>query len=107
MFSLHRRAMSSHTFEIVHFAFRPEVPLADQRAWMARVGAFAARAPGFVRRSYYRAEDSGRWVDLVVWTDAAHAKAAAETLMADPELGPTMALLDEASISFGHYHQEG
>lgn len=99
--------MNTHTFEIVHFAFRAEVPLADQRAWMARVGAFAVRRPGFVARSYYRAEESGRWVDLVEWSDAASAKAAADALMSDPELAPTLALLDQGSMSFAHYGKEG
>jgi hypothetical protein len=62
---------------------------------------FVSRAPGFRGRRLSRAGD-GAWTDHVVWASMAEAKAAAETLMADPAAMPFLRAIDPDSIAMRH-----
>ncbi|MFK7838197.1 MAG: hypothetical protein AB8B60_18455 [Sulfitobacter sp.] len=60
-------------------------------------------------RTLSKAED-GTWTDHITWTSMAAAKATAEKMMAAPEAGPMMQMIDPDHVTLRHamiqYQQE-
>ena len=89
--------------EIVFFQFTPGTSLPQQRAHMESMMAWVRRQPGFVSRACFH--DAGRdaWVDHVVWTDEASAKAAFASIGAASELAAAMQAIAPEGMVAGHY----
>ncbi len=92
-------------FEIVHFAFVPEVSPGDQLAAMKTLGEWAATQPGFVGRQSYRDPVAARWTDVVEWTSLQAAQAAMARSQQAPALAGIMALIDPETVHAGHFER--
>lgn len=87
--------------EYVTFAL---VPGTEDTAFLSaarRTEALVRRQPGFVARRLSRGKD-GRWTDAVTWASLAQALAAPESVMADPDFHPFLALIDGPSAVMRH-----
>jgi len=60
-----------------------------------------AACPGYLARHLSEGPD-GRWTDCVLWSDAAAAMTAAQTVMADPRLAPFMAAIAPEGMEMRH-----
>jgi hypothetical protein len=97
---------STHTcFEIVHFAFLPDITLQRQTEAMKVLGSWAATQPGFVSRQSYYDPRQARWTDVVEWSSLDEATAAMERSQREPELASVMAHIDPATLHAGHFEK--
>lgn len=97
---------STHTcFEIVHFAFLPDVTLPRQIEAMNTLGVWAAKQPGFLSRQSFHAPRQSRWTDMVEWSSLDQATAAMERSQREPALAGVMALIDPATLHAGHFEK--
>lgn len=93
--------MANPVMETVTFRLLPGT---DSAAFLAAARATAllvAACPGFVAR-HLTCDEDGTWTDLVEWTSAGAAHAAAAALMADPVFQPFVAMIDGASARMRH-----
>jgi hypothetical protein len=80
------------------------VPGTDDAAFLAAARgteALVRRQPGFVSRRLSRGPD-GRWTDAVTWASLSDAEAAPPVVMADPDFGPFMAMIDGPTAKMRH-----
>jgi hypothetical protein len=87
--------------EIVTFRLLPGI---DDAAFLTAARATEApiaRQPGFLHRTLSR-DETGLWTDYVEWTDLASANAAAQAVMALPELGPFFAAVEPEGTVIRH-----
>lgn len=97
---------STHTcFEIVHFAFLPDVTLPRQIEAMNTLGVWAAKQPGFLSRQSFHDPRQSRWTDMVEWSSLDQATAAMERSQREPALAGVMALIDPATLHAGHFEK--
>ncbi len=87
--------------EIAEFALRSDTTEADLREALARLDAFLATQPGFIRRRSLR--DGRQCADLVEWRDRASADAGAQAVMQSPAAARYFALLDLAGARMRHF----
>lgn len=92
-------------FEIVHFAFLPDVTLPRQTEAMNALGAWAATQPGFLSRQSFHDPRQSRWTDVVEWGSLDQATAAMERSQREPALASIMALIDSATLHAGHFEK--
>jgi hypothetical protein len=92
-------------FEIVHFAFLPDIGPQRQTEAMRALGAWAATQPGFVSRQSYHDPRQDRWTDLVEWSSLDQATAAMARSQHEPALAGVMALIDSATVQAGHFEK--
>ena len=59
---------------------------------------------GYIDRELLK-DQHGQWMDVLHWRSMGHALAAAEALMAVPDAGPFMSMLDETSVAMYHLEQ--
>jgi hypothetical protein len=97
--------MESNTtcVEIVQFQFAPGPSLAQQKADVAQLAAWAAGQPCFHAGQLLYNATTQRWMDMVTWADAATAKAAMAKSMQDPSLAPVMMRIDPGSVQLDYY----
>lgn len=93
-------------FEIVHFAFRPDIPFPRQVEAMHALGRWAATQPGFVTRQSYHDSRQARWTDVVEWSSLGQATAAMERSQREPALASVMALIEPSTVHAGHFEKE-
>lgn len=97
---------STHTcFEIVHFAFMPDITLPNQTEAMRTLGVWAATQPGFLSRQSFLDPRQSRWTDVVEWSSLDQATAAMERSQREPALAGVMALIDPATLHAGHFEK--
>lgn len=94
----------AHTcFEIVRFAFLPDVTAQRQTAAMKTLGAWVAAQPGFLSRQRCHDARQAPWTDLVEWSNLDQATAAMERSRREPSLAGIMALIDPGTLHAGHF----
>lgn len=95
---------STHTcFEIVHFAFLPDITPQRQTEAMTALGRWAAAQPGFVSRQCFHDPRQSRWTDVVEWSSLDRATAAMERSQHEPALASVMVLIDPGTLHAGHF----
>lgn len=96
-----RGATAEPVAEIVTFRL---VEGADPAAFVAAAEAMTPflRRSGAVLSRTLSADEDGLWIDHVTWTSMTAALAAAQTMMAQPEAGPFMALVDPDTVEMRH-----
>jgi hypothetical protein len=92
-------------FEIVHFAFQPDIDMTRQIDAMKTLGDWAAMQPGFVARQSYLDPSQARWTDVVAWSSLDEAKSAMERSQREPSLAGIMALIAPETVHAGHYEK--
>ncbi len=92
-------------FEIVHFAFQPDIDMTRQIDAMKTLGDWAAMQPGFVARQSYLDPSQARWTDVVAWSSLDEAKSAMERSQREPSLAGVMALIAPETVHAGHYEK--
>jgi hypothetical protein len=104
--SLETAMASIHScFEIVHFAFLPDITLPRQTEAMNALGVWAATQPGFLSRQSFHDARQSRWTDVFEWSSLDHATAAMERSQREPTLASFMALIDPATLHAGHFER--
>ncbi|HEV8558425.1 MAG TPA: hypothetical protein VGR06_18795 [Actinophytocola sp.] len=88
------------TLEFVRFKLRDGVTDEELLEASRGVDAFLAEAPGFQSRQLYR--DPTHWIDLVVWSDLAAARAAAARIADDPRCTAFMDAIAAGSVVLSH-----
>ncbi|NLR76481.1 acetaldehyde dehydrogenase family protein [Leeia aquatica] len=94
-------AATAACLEQVWFRTHPDVDADTVLAAVHAMQADVARLPGFRHRQLARAED-GRWLDSILWQDAASAQAAMQAVMQLPSCGAFFALIEADSIDMQH-----
>lgn len=92
-------------FEIVNFAFLPDITLARQTEAMNALGVWVATQPGFLSRQSFHDPRQSRWTDMVEWSSLDQATAAMERSQSEPALASVMALIDPATLHAGHFEK--
>lgn len=95
--------LATACFEIVHFAFRDDLALAEQVTSRQQLGQWTARQPGFRARQCYHDPKANRWTDVVERESAAQALAAMARSQQDASLSETMALIEPETLHVGHF----
>ena len=104
--SMETAMATTHTcFEIVHFAFLPDVTLPRQTEAMNALGAWASTQPGFLSRQSFLDPRQSRWTDMVEWSNLDQATAAMARSQREPALAGVMALIDPATLHAGHFEK--
>lgn len=98
---------SANSYEMVSFAFKPEVPFEQQKQSAESLNVIVKKLNGFQSRQYFYNEEAKRWFDFITWDSLKDAKAASEQIMANPDALNIFALMDEESMMFGHYQSLG
>ncbi len=88
--------------ELVVFKTLPSVQAAAFHSCAENSTRFLRTCPGFVARHLTRSEESGEWIDVVLWTDLASAEAAAQRFLSAPEAGEFMACIEPSSVQMRH-----
>lgn len=99
--------ITKESFEIVSFAFNPEVSLETQLASLEALNDIVKELKGFKARDYYYSEESQRWFDFIIWERLEDAQAASKQIMSNPKALEIFALMDEQTMSFSHYKRLG
>ncbi|WP_103258187.1 hypothetical protein [Tabrizicola aquatica] len=94
-------APETTVIEYVTFTLVPDTPEAAFLSAAHGTEALVRRQPGFLSRRLSQGPD-GRWTDAVTWASLAQAEAAAQSVMADPDFHPFMALIDGPSATMRH-----
>jgi hypothetical protein len=90
-------------YEIVSFKFMPTVGSDNQRQSLQALGRWLKAQPGYLDRQSFYDSERNLWVDIVVWSEASHAKAAVIRSQGDTSLSSVFAVMDPSSIALGHY----
>jgi hypothetical protein len=92
--------MNMHCIEVVVYKVKnAQTAAAARRAIRPHIEAF----PGFLGwHAVTSAEDPSVFTDIITWKSLAHARAAGEKVMSDPECAPFMGEIGEV-VSMGHY----
>lgn len=98
-------ALTHTCFEIVHFAFLPDVTLPRQTEAVNALGIWAATQPGFLSRHSYHDPRQSRWTDVVEWSNLDQAVAAMERSQREPALASVMELIDPSTLHAGHFEK--
>jgi hypothetical protein len=98
-------ASTRSCFEIVHFAFLPDITLPRQTEAMNALGVWVATQPGFLSRQSFHEPRQSRWIDVVEWSSLDQATAAMERSQREPALASVMALIDPATLHAGHFEK--
>ncbi len=69
---------------------------------MQRLNNFVGQQPGFISRTTAYSP-SGKFCDVVYWTDLASAQAASKKAESTPELGEVFATVDQTQMMFDHF----
>lgn len=93
-------------FEFVNFKFQAGVPPDEQRALMRGIGPLVSRLEGFVGRNFFFSPESGRWLEMIAWSNLKSARAAAQEATRSPEGGALFSRIDQESVVFGHFRKE-
>lgn len=100
-------AKAEDVFEIVSTKFKEGISLEEQKQSMAKLNQVVGQFPGFRSRQYYYSSESGRWIDVVLWTDIESAKKASEQAMINPTSSEVFVKMDESSTIFSYYEKVG
>ncbi|NQZ02235.1 MAG: hypothetical protein HRT45_16375 [Bdellovibrionales bacterium] len=98
-------ALAGDIFEVVSAKFVEGTSYEEQKDLMGQLNEVVKGFRGFKSRDYYYSKENGRWIDFVVWTDLASAKAASEQAMKDPKAGAVFSKMEEKSMIFSHYER--
>jgi hypothetical protein len=90
-----------HSIELVTFRLTPGTDRAAFVENARRTEAVVRRQPGFVARMLTESPD-GLWSDIVTWASQADAKAAAASVMSDPDFAPFVAMIDGPTVRMSH-----
>lgn len=107
MIMANTKKTTTESFEIVSFAFNPDVTFDVQAASTEALNEIVQELKGFKSRAFYYSEQSQRWVDFIVWETIEDAQSASQQIMANPKALEIFALMDKESLSFSHYDKVG
>ncbi|WP_422081432.1 hypothetical protein [Ulvibacterium sp.] len=88
--------------EMVLWKSKEGISTATAKKSFTRLNDFVRDQPGFISRKTSLAED-GRFLDIVLWTDMASAKAASEKAMKNKDLVEIFSTIDEREMVFQHF----
>ena len=93
--------------EIGVFEFNKDVELSKQKELMVSLNQCVMKYEGFLKRDYFYNDESGRWVDHLIWDSKESAVKAGEKIMKDPAVAPIFEAVNAETVNIGHYTQEG